>query len=311
MTGLNGNDNKKILQLKERHIATVSDRIHYGKDEQADNKYIVLDPRHLTDSDPFLLMAEDWFSTNGFDWHPHRGIETITVVLEGELEHRDSRGGYGVLKPGDVQWMTAGRGVLHREMAYKKQSVHALQLWLNLPAENKMVEPRYQDLRGEKVPVWQDSGVEVRVFSGRSNNIEGPSGVSRYVPVTMLDVRLDGTTSNSSGGGDGETLFTQELPAGDEGFVYVLSGLGQFSSDGTSVSAGQVGRLAYTKVVDGPTKLNVTAKEPLHFLLWTGRPLRQPVVARGPFVMNTEKQISEAFSDYGAGEFGSIPTENR
>lgn len=304
------NNNKKILQLKERHIATVSDRIHYGKDEQADNKYIVLEPRRWTDSDPFLLMAEDWFSTNGFDWHPHRGIETITVVLEGELEHQDNHGGHGILKPGDIQWMTAGRGIIHREMAYRKQPVHALQLWLNLPAENKMVEPRYQDLSGEKVPVWQDSGVEVRVFSGRSSNIDGLSGVSRYVPVTMLDVRLgDDITSNSSGGDD-ETFFTQELPAGDEGFVYVLSGRGQFSSDGTSVGAGQVGHLAHTKVMDGPTKLNVTTKEPMRFFLWTGRPLRQPVVARGPFVMNTEKQISEAFSDYRAGLFGSIPTEN-
>jgi redox-sensitive bicupin YhaK (pirin superfamily) len=196
-------------------------------------------------------------------------------------------------------------------MAYRKKPVHVLQLWLNLPAENKMVEPNYQDLRSDNVPVIHRPGVEVRVFSGRSGNIEGSSGVSRYVPVTMLDVRLDSTTSNSSGGGNDETLFTQELPAGDEGFVYVLSGRAQFSSDGTSVSAGQVGHLAHTKVVDGPTKLNVIAKEPLHFLLWTGRPLRQPAVARGPFVMNTEKQILEAFSDYRAGEFGSIPTENR
>lgn len=164
-----------------------------------------------------------------------------------------------------------------------------------------MVEPGYQDLRGDKAPVWRESGVEVRVFSGRSGNIEGSAGVTKHVPVTMLDVRLNGV---------GDTSFTHELPAGDEGFVYFLSGQGQFSSDGTSMGAGQVGHLAHTNVIDGPTRLDVIAKEPTRFLLWTGRPLRQPVVAHGPFVMNTESQIAEAFSDYRAGLFGSIPTQN-
>jgi redox-sensitive bicupin YhaK (pirin superfamily) len=124
----NNINNKKLLQLKERHIAKASDRIHYGKDAQVDDKYLVLEPGNWADSDPFLLMAEDWFSTNGFDWHPHRGIETITLVLDGELEHQDSLGGHGVLKPEDVQWMTAGQGILHREMPYRKQPVHTLQL---------------------------------------------------------------------------------------------------------------------------------------------------------------------------------------
>lgn len=135
---------------KERHIAKVSNSIHYGKDGQADDKYIILNPANWAETDPFLLMAEDWFSTNGFDWHPHRGIETITVVLEGELEHHDNRGGHGVLKPGDVQWMTAGQGILHSEMAHNKQQVHTLQLWLNLPAENKMVEPTYSRPSGRQ-----------------------------------------------------------------------------------------------------------------------------------------------------------------
>ena len=301
----NNNNNEKSLPLKERYIAKVSDRIHYGEDEQADDKYIVLEPGKWTETDPFLLLAEDWFSTNGFDWHPHRGIETITVVLEGDLEHHDNRGGHGVLKPGDVQWMTAGRGILHREMAYRKQQVHTLQLWLNLPAENKMVEPSYHDLRGDRVLVRREPGVEARVFSGGSGNIEAAPRVSKYVPVTMLDVRLDG---GSSGNDDKNgASFTQEIPAGDEGFVHVLSGQGSFGSNGTLVNTGQIGRLAHTSVIDVPTKLNVTAKESMRFLLWTGRPLRQPIVARGPFVMNTENQITEAFSDYRTGLFGSIP----
>jgi quercetin 2,3-dioxygenase len=184
----NNNYNKKLPQFKERHIAKVSDRIHYGEDEQADNKYIVLKLGSWAETDPFLLMAEDWFSTNGFDWHPHRGIETITVVLEGELERRDNRGGHGVLKPGDVQWMTAGRGILHKEMARNKQQVHTLQLWLNLPAESKMVEPTYQDLRGDKASVRREPGVEARVFSGRSGNVEAIPRVSNYLPVTSLSL---------------------------------------------------------------------------------------------------------------------------
>jgi redox-sensitive bicupin YhaK (pirin superfamily) len=248
-------------------------------------------------------VAEDWFSTNGFDWHPHRGIETITVVLEGELEHQDNHGGHGLLKPGDVQWMTAGRGIIHREMAYRKQPVHTLQLWLNLPAENKLVEPNYQDLRGDKVPVIRGPGVEVKVFSGTSGNIEAKPRVSKYVPVTMLDVHLDDGSSNHND----LTSFTQEIPAGDEGFVYVLSGQAYFSSNRTSVSAGQVGHLARTSVTSGRTTLSVWAKKPTHFLLWTGKPLQQPVVARGPFVMNTEKQIAEAFEDFKTGLFGAIP----
>ncbi len=260
MIRYNNNYNKKLPQLKERHIAKVSDRIRYGEDEQADDKYIVLKPGNWVDTDPFLLMAEDWFSTNGFDWHPHRGIETITVVLEGELEHHDNRGGHGVLKPRDVQWMTAGRGILHREMAHHKQQVQ--QLWLNLPAESKMVQPTYYDLRGEKVPVRLEPGVEARVFSGRSGNVEAIQKVSNYVPVTMIDVRLDGDEGPS---------FTQKIPLGDEGFVYVISGQGYFSTNGTLASAGQVGHLTHTSTTHGATMLSVSAKEPTRFLLWTGR----------------------------------------
>jgi redox-sensitive bicupin YhaK (pirin superfamily) len=297
------NSDEKLLRLKERHVAKVSNRVHYGGDEQADDKYLVLKPGNWPETDPFLLMAEDWFSTNGFDWHPHRGIETITVVLEGELEHQDNHGGHGILKPGDIQWMTAGRGILHREMAYRKKPVHALQLWLNLPAENKMVEPNYQDLRGDDVPVIHRPGVEVRVFSGRSGNIEAIPTVSKYVPVTMLDVRLGGSSNHDNDW----TSFTQEIPAGDEGFVYVLSGQAYFSSKRTSVTAGQVGHLAHTSAYNGPTTLSILAKELTRFLLWTGKPLRQPVVTRGPFVMNTENQIAEAFEDYRAGLFGFIP----
>ena len=271
-----------------------------------DDRYVLLEPGRWSDYDPFLLMAEDWFSSNGFDWHPHRGFETVTVVLDGQLEHEDSRGGHGVLKPGDVQWMTAGRGVLHREMAHRKEPVHVLQLWLNLPARNKMVEPSYQDLRGDRVPVLREDGVEVKVFSGRSENISATPRVSRYVPVTMLDIRLDGGRSDGRA-----TSFSQEIPAGEEGFVYVISGQAYFNPSDTLVSAGQVGHLARLDAVDGSSLLKVTAKEPTRVLLLTGPPLREPVTAYGPFVMNNESQIRQAFADYANGLFGSIPGENK
>ncbi len=291
-------DSKSLKKPKERKIVKVSNRHFVGGDEQADNKAIILEPGRWEDYDPFLLMAEDWFSTQGFDWHPHRGIETITVVLDGKLEHHDNRGGHGILKEGDVQWMTAGKGLLHREMAYDKQPVHTLQLWLNLPSHKKMIEPKYQDLRGDLVPIHHEPGVEVKVFSGQSSNIKGPA--SNYVPLTMLDVSLQGNDDQFS------SPFIQEIPADHEGFVYVLSGQAIFGSDGISVAAGQIGHLAKTSLSEGSTRLTVNSKEPSRFLLWTGKPLHEPVIAHGPFVMNTRAQIVEAFSDYNAGLFGPI-----
>ncbi|MDQ4073304.1 MAG: pirin family protein [Thermoproteota archaeon] len=291
--------NKMQKNVKERTISKVFDRHFVGEDEQADNKAILLEPGHWKEFDPFLLLAEDWFSTRGFEWHPHRGIETITIVLDGELEHRDSRGGYGILRQGDVQWMTAGSGLLHREMAHKKQPVHTLQLWVNLPADKKMVKPRYQDLKREQVPVRKGCGWEARVFLGQSGGIKGPA--ANNVPVTMLDVYL----SND------ESSFSQEIPAGEEGFVLVLSGEGRFGMDETTIKAGQIGYLSQTSINDGPTNLTAkSGKKPLRFILWTGRPLHQPVVAHGPFVMNTKEQIIEAFEDYRAGAFGQIPTSS-
>src|SRR5919202_758027 len=174
------NSNSPLKKWKERNIAKVSNRHFMGGDEQADNKALVLEPGHWQDYDPFLLMAEDWFSTQGFDWHPHRGIETITIVLDGELEHCDNGGGPGLLKEGGVQWMTAGKGLLHREMARNKQPVYALQLWLNLPSDKKMVEPKYQDLRRDLVPIRHEPGVKVNVFSGQSGSVKAPA--SNHVP---------------------------------------------------------------------------------------------------------------------------------
>jgi redox-sensitive bicupin YhaK (pirin superfamily) len=122
-----------------RTVARVEGKVRLGPDAQVDDKALIITPRDPRRSDPFLALAEDWFSDPGFEWHPHRGIETVTLVLEGVLEHGDNVGNSGVLEPGDVQWMTAGRGIIHRELAFRNEHAHTLQLWVNLPAERKFV----------------------------------------------------------------------------------------------------------------------------------------------------------------------------
>lgn len=205
--------------------------------------------------------------------------------------------------------MTAGRGLLHSEMAHMKNPVHTLQLWVNLPADKKMIEPRYQDLRRDQVPVrkekkqqYGDGFIEVMVFSGRSGNVQGPDTVAKHVPITMLDVVIKH---------NGGVPFTQEIPAGQEGFVLILSGEGKFGKDNTSLKESQIGHLSKTNNNQCPTNLTVVADEKstsqLRFLLWTGQPLRQPVVAYGSFVMNSKQQIDETISDYRNGAFGAIP----
>jgi len=278
----------------QRSLSSIRTPRRLGADEQVDDKALVLPPGGWALFDPFLMMAEDWFSAVGFDWHPHRGIETVTFVLEGQLEHRDNRGGHGVLGPGDAQWMTAGEGIIHSERALEGRPVHTLQLWVNLPAAEKLAPAGYQDLKGDRMPVAVGPGVQARVFSGRSGEVEGPA--RNHVPVTMLDVRMEAGAR-----------FAQALPAGDGGFVYVLEGEGRFGPEGQAVRQGQVGHFSPGAERDGVSELGAVADRPLRFLLFSGRPLREPVVSYGPFVMNTREQIVQAFQDYQQGKFGAVP----
>jgi len=251
--------------------------------------------------DPFLLMMEDWFPRGVFERHPHRGMETITYVIEGQLDHYDNYGHKGSLMAGDVQWMTAGRGIIHVEQPAEGTTVHLLQLWVNLPAADKMVEPRTQNLIGADLPVRRELGAEIRVFSGKSGDVTSPT--KNYAPVTMLEVRL------AAGARVG-----QELPADYNGFLVVLEGDGMIGSDQSPVRAGDVVWLARTDG-DGRSEVQIAGgTAPLRVLLFAGRPLREPVVARGPFVMNTEEQIRQANADYQAGRFepraGATSTPN-
>lgn len=249
----------------------------------------VLEPGRWEEFDPFLMMAEDWFQRGTFDDHPHRGIETVTFVLEGHLEHRDNHGGKGLLGPGDVQWMTAGRGIVHAEEPVPGETVHSLQLWLNLPRARKMAEPRYQDLSGDQVPVRRADRALVRVFSGSSGNVA--ANTLNHTPVTAVELVID------AGGS-----ATQDLPGSYNGFLYVLEGSGVFGAEETRAEQGQVLWLGSANGAP-QSDISIRAERPLRALLIAGEPLREPVAAYGPFVMNTMEEIKQAFADYQAGKF--------
>jgi redox-sensitive bicupin YhaK (pirin superfamily) len=280
-------NNSQVLYA--RGIANVTDLVpmHSDSIRQAG---AAIPPGDWAAHDPFLSMMNDRFKKGAFGPHPHRGIETITYILDGSLSHQDSRGGRGVLTAGDAQWMTAGGGVEHLEDPVDDKPVQVLQLWLNLSATDKLTPPRYQDLRGDRMPVRHESGAEVRVFSGASGDVRGPA--LNHVPVTMVELRLDA----------GATI-AQELPGSYNGFVYVIDGEGRFGRDGVAAGSHQTLWLERTPA-GNPTTLSVTAITPIRVLLFAGEPLHEPVVAYGPFVMNTERQIEEAYADYRAGHFG-------
>jgi quercetin 2,3-dioxygenase len=244
-------------------------------------------------TDPFLLLMEDWFPRGVFDWHPHRGLETVTYIIDGVLDHEDTAGHSGTLRTGDVQWMTAGRGLLHLEQPAPGSTVHSLQLWVNLPAVDKMAEPHYQDLVAANVPVRLEPGATVRVYSGASGQVV--AWTRNHVPVTMLEVRLEPGAR-----------ISQDLPGDFNAFLVVLDGEGRIGSDATQVGAGKVVWLTRgSEHKRSEVELAGSSDKIFRALLFAGRPLHEPVVARGPFVMNTEQQIRQAYADYQAGQFGS------
>lgn len=250
---------------------------------------MVLEPGSWAEHDPFLFLAEDWFQQGTFDVHPHRGIETVTYVIDGRLKHYDNHAGEGELLPGDVQWMTAGRGVIHKEDPAEGETVHSLQLWINLPRNSKMTQPRYQNLRSQDMPVRREEGALIRIFSGSSGDVKAKT--QNHVPVTMVELNLEaGTTIN------------QYLPGEYNGFIYILEGRGIFGKNQTDGKKGQALWLGGADdAVD--SEITVHATEPLQALLYAGKPVREPVVAYGPFVMNTRAEIQQAFEDYQSGRF--------
>lgn len=279
-------------EITQRTVHRIDDpSIHQGINELHCARQLIA-PGDWAFTDPFLLMAEDWFPKGVFDTHPHRGMETLTFVLEGHLEHVDNHGNGGLIEPGDAQWMTAGRGILHNEVPVAKETVHLLQLWINLPAADKMVEPRYQDLIARQMPLRQLDGVDVRVFSGRSGDAVAPT--LNYAKVTLLDILMQPDRSYA------------ELISGDYNvFLHILEGEGTVGPDNRAVQAGQVIWLNRPEA-GGPSEISMrSGKAGMRVFLAGGLPLHEPVVARGPFVMNTAEQIVQAYQDFRSGAFAA------
>lgn len=253
----------------------------------------VIGGAELPDLDPFLLLdefgsdsADDYIA--GFPDHPHRGFETVTYMLDGRMRHRDNQGNSGLLGPGSIQWMTAGRGIVHSEMPEQEEGLmRGFQLWVNLPASDKMTDPRYQDIAANDIPeVEIDDEVRVRVLSGQFNDVTGPvAGVA--VQPLYLDIELPASANVSP-----------VLPENHAAFLYVFEG-GLVAGD--TKKDVQKHELA----VLGPgTEVPLTASgEGARAILVAGRPLGEPVARYGPFVMNTPEEIQQAFADFSAGRF--------
>lgn len=247
--------------------------------------------------DPFLLL--DHFSSSnphdyeaGFPLHPHRGIETVTYVLRGEVHHKDTLGNSGSIGAGDVQWMTAGRGIMHEEMPQvRPEGIAGFQLWVNLPAKLKMTKPRYQDIRSGEIPeIKKGDGATIRVITGRVDNTSGPVTGIAANPI-YLDVFVPAHSS-----------FVQPIERGHTAFAYVFEGGAKFAGhdgvDGTKISSPRLIVLG-----DGDYVKLVTGETPVRFLLVSGKPLHEPIARYGPFVMNTEEEIEQTLLELRQGTF--------
>ncbi len=245
--------------------------------------------------DPFLLL-DDFRSENpaefiaGFPWHPHRGIETVTYMLDGFVQHEDSIGNKGVIRPGDVQWMTAGNGIIHQEMPKHLDDgkMGGFQLWVNLPADHKMMDPRYQEVQRAQIPTLEPTkGVHVGVIAGTVGGVQGPVR-DIVVEPDYLDVRMDPGTR-----------FEHPVAEGHRAFAYVLGGRGRFDRESGEVIDSE--NLVLFR--NGDRVTIESADRPLRFLLISGRPLHEPVAWWGPIVMNTRREIEEAVEEYQNGTF--------
>jgi len=267
---------------------------------------------NTTDFDPFLLL-DDFRNDNpddylaGFPWHPHRGIETITYVLAGNVDHGDSLGNRGSMGPGDIQWMTAGRGILHQEMPRGDANgrMHGFQLWANLPSSLKMTDPRYQDIAASDIPdVTDDDGAKVRVicgeFWGKRGPVEGVAADPRYLDVSVPPGQR------------------KRLPVdrASHAFAYVFAGSGTFRDASQplgvaneltgrvdSANAHETGNRSLVLFDRGDDVTVQAGDEGIRFLLVSGKPIEEPVAWYGPIVMNTQEQLAQAFSELRSGTF--------
>lgn len=269
----------------QREVARVDSPAIGGGLSDSHRSRPLIPPGNWAFTDPFLLLMEDWFPEGVFHLHPHRGIETVTYVIEGEIEHYDNHGHKGTIAPGDAQWLTAGRGLIHNEHPKHGRVAHTLQLWINLPAKDKLVKAHYQDLLAASLPMRNEPGAQITVFSGSSGDVKAP--ITNHAPVTMLQIALTPAAS-----------VDLDLPAGYNGFVLLMEGDAEIGSARTRIKAGQ---LAWLTPSGAASKVHIRAGEAAtKALLIAGLPLRERVAAQGPFVMNTFGELQEGFDEYRA-----------
>lgn len=250
---------------------------------------------YLDRLDPFLLLdafgsdkPQDYIA--GFPPHPHRGFETVTYMLAGKMRHQDSVGNSGVIESGGVQWMTAGKGIVHSEMPEQEQGLlSGFQLWVNLPAEHKMTEPKYQEKTTDEIAVeLYDEKTKIKVIAGTTSG--GTKGVidNQFVNPIYFDIE------QQKGG-----IYSEQVPAGHNTFIYVYQGSISIADSSQPFNKGQL-----VVLKDGDS-VNVSSLEDSRYLLIAGKPLNEPVARGGPFVMNTREEINQAFADYQSGSFAA------
>ncbi len=244
-------------------------------------------------TDPFLLLdnfgsddPKDYIA--GFPWHPHRGIETITYMIEGVVEHGDSLGNSGVIADGQVQWMTAGSGIIHQEMPKACEgNMRGFQLWANLPKKDKMTRPRYRDIRAEDIPEVKGEGYTIKIICGEYGGVEGPAQ-DIIIRPWFFDVTAEPGAE-----------FTLNTRPEDKVLCCVFEGAGSFDKEKTlSVGSGQLAVME-----EGDALACAASREGLRFMLMAGKPLKEPVAWRGPIVMNTQSELKTAFDEYRKGTF--------
>jgi quercetin 2,3-dioxygenase len=256
----------------------------------------VISKPDVEDFDPFLML--DAFDSyvpgdyiKGFPWHPHRGIETITYLIRGDVEHGDSLGNKGSILDGCCQWMTAGGGILHQEMPQATEHLLGVQLWLNLPAKEKMTAPQYRDITADMVPKIQENGTTIGIISGRyKGNLGAVEG--DYVKMTFLDVDMPAGSRWQMDTAKGDTLF-----------IYIVEGAGWFEESEQNIIASKRAVLFN----NGEELIAKASDKGLRFLLFSGIPLKEPIAWGGPIVMNTRDELNQAFKDIEQGTFVYSP----
>lgn len=278
-------ENRKIRKIVTGSAAVDGAGVHLVR---------VIGHADVKDFDPFLML--DAFDsenpadyTKGFPWHPHRGIETVTYLVAGDIEHGDSLGNKGSILDGGCQWMTAGSGIIHQEMPKASKRMLGLQLWINLSARHKMTAPKYRDLTAEKIPVVSGTGTSVSVIAGSFGDTAGAMR-GEYVDATMLDISLEA----------GATVVIP-VPPENTVFVYILDGGVSF---GSAIDAQTLERRRAVLLSDGDTvTLSAPETGSARCVLFSGAPLREPVAWGGPIVMNTRAELDLAFAELDAGTF--------